>query len=66
MRIGVSLVLVAAGAMLVWAVDATMSGLNIHAVGVVLVVVGIVGLIFSLMFWSDGRTTVIDDAAPPR
>jgi hypothetical protein len=70
--IGVSLILVAAGAILTWAVNATVSGLNIHTVGVILMVVGIVGLILSLIFWSSWggfgapapgarRTTVVDD-----
>ena len=53
MGTGVSLILIAAGAILTWAVDATVSGLNIHAVGVILMVVGIVGLVLSLVFWSS-------------
>jgi len=67
MGIGVSLVLVAAGAILTWAVDATVSGVNIHAVGVILMVVGLVGLVLSLVFWSSwggpGRrtTTYVED-----
>lgn len=74
MGIGVSLMLVAAGAILTWAVDATVSGLNIHTIGVILMVVGIVGLVLSLIFWSswggfggrtdtpaERRTTVIQD-----
>ena len=70
--IGVSLILVAAGAILTWAVNATVSGLNIHTIGVILMVVGIVGLVLSLIFWSSWggfggaaaggrRTTVVDD-----
>jgi hypothetical protein len=67
--IGVSLILIAAGAILTWAVNATVSGLNIHTVGVILMVVGIVGLVLSLVFWSswggfgggNRRTTVVDD-----
>jgi hypothetical protein len=75
MGIGVSLILIAVGAVLTWAVDATVSGLNIQTVGVILMVVGIVGLLLSLMFWSSWggagyggrrRTTTIDDGpAPP-
>ena len=73
MGIGVSLILVAAGAILTWAVNATVSGLSIHTIGVILMVVGIVGLLLSLMFWSSWggpagvrrRTTYIDDAPPP-
>jgi hypothetical protein len=61
MGIGVSLILVAAGAILTWAVNATVSGLNIHTIGVILLVVGIVGFLVSLVFWSSwggfgGRT----------
>jgi hypothetical protein len=76
MGIGVSLILVAAGAILTWAVNATVSGLNIHTIGVILMVVGVVGLLLSLMFWSSwggpagigGRrraTTYYDEAPPP-
>ena len=53
MGIGVSLVLIAAGAILTWAVEASVSGLNINTVGVILMVVGIIGLILSLVFWSS-------------
>jgi hypothetical protein len=72
MGIGVSLILIAAGAILTWAVNATVSGLSIHTIGVILMVVGIVGLLLSLMFWSSWggvgarrRTTYVDDAPPP-
>jgi hypothetical protein len=68
MGIGVSLLLIAAGAILTWAVEATLSGVNIHTVGVILMVVGFAGLVISLVFWSslgfgrtDRRTTVVDD-----
>jgi hypothetical protein len=74
MGIGVSLILIAAGAILTWAVNATVSGIDINTVGVILMVVGIVGLVLSLIFWSswggfggrapaDGgrRTTVVQD-----
>lgn len=75
MGIGVSLILIAAGAILTWAVDATVSGVNIHAVGVILMVVGIIGLVLSLVFWSSWggfgggpgprrRVTTVDDGPP--
>ena len=73
MGIGVSLILIAAGAILTWAVTATTSGVNIHTVGVILMVVGIVGLLISLVFWSSWggagvngrrRTTTVEDAPP--
>jgi hypothetical protein len=53
MGIGVSLVLIAGGAILTWAVETSVSGLNINTVGVILMVVGIIGLILSLVFWSS-------------
>jgi Domain of unknown function (DUF6458) len=75
MGIGVSLILIAVGAVLTWAVDATVSGLNINAVGVILMIVGVVGLLLSLMFWSSWggpagmrrrtTTTYVDDGPPP-
>lgn len=73
MGIGVSLILIAAGAILTWAVTATVSGLSIHVVGVILMIVGIVGLLLSLMFWSSWggpagvrrRTTYVDEGPPP-
>jgi hypothetical protein len=78
MGIGVSLILIAVGAVLTWAVDATVSGLDINAVGVILMIVGAVGMLLSLMFWSSWggwghapagntrrTTTTVDDAPPP-
>ena len=53
MGITVSLLLAAAGAILIWAVDATTSGFNIHTAGVILLVIGIIGLVVSLVFWSS-------------
>jgi hypothetical protein len=53
MGIGVSLVLVAAGAILVWAVNASVSGVNIHTIGWIVLVVGLVGLVLSMIFWSS-------------
>ena len=53
MGITASLLLTAAGAVLTWGVNATVTGLNIHTIGVILMVVGIVGFFVSLMFWSS-------------
>jgi hypothetical protein len=69
MGIGVSLILIAAGAILTWAVNATVSGLDINTVGVILMIVGAIGLVLSLMFWSSWggiaatrrTTTTVDD-----
>jgi hypothetical protein len=53
MGISASLVLIAAGAILKWAATATTSGINLGTVGVVLMIVGAVGLLLSLVFWSS-------------
>lgn len=51
MGIPVSLILIAAGAILTWGVTEEPSGLNLDAIGVVLMVVGIVGFVLTLMLW---------------
>ena len=70
MGLGVSLILIAVGAILTWAVDVTASGVNVHAIGVILLIVGLVGGILSMIFWSSWagpgyftrrRTTIVDD-----
>lgn len=53
MGISFSLLVAAAGAILIWAVHTTSSGFNIHVAGVILLVVGIIGLAISLVFWSS-------------
>jgi hypothetical protein len=52
MGIGVSIFLIALGAILRFAVTATVAGVNIQTVGVILMIVGIVGLVLSLIFWT--------------
>jgi hypothetical protein len=72
--IGVSLLLIAAGAILIWGVTAGTSGLDVDAIGVILMVVGLVGLVLSLIFWSSWggpgyfgrrRETVVEEGPPP-
>jgi Domain of unknown function (DUF6458) len=53
MGIGVGLFLVAAGAILTYAVERDVSGIDIQTVGVILMIVGAVGLVLSLLFWSS-------------
>jgi hypothetical protein len=53
MGISVSILLIAVGAILTWAVSATTSGVDLVAVGVILMVVGGLGLVVSLVFWSS-------------
>jgi hypothetical protein len=57
MRIGASLFLIAVGAILKFAVTRQMSGVNVNTVGVVLMVVGIIGLVLSLLYMTTRRRT---------
>jgi hypothetical protein len=70
MGIGVSLILIAVGAVLAFAVHVSSSGFNIHTIGYILLVVGIVGALISMMFWSSwggfGGRTVVTDGGPRR
>jgi hypothetical protein len=53
MGVGVSLLLIAGGAILAWAVNVSTSGFNVNTIGYILLVVGIIGLLLSLVFWSS-------------
>jgi Domain of unknown function (DUF6458) len=53
MGIGVSIFLIAVGLILALAVNVTVSGLDIVTIGWILVIVGAVGLLLSLIFWSS-------------
>jgi len=53
MGTAVSLLMIAAGAIMVWAVTATVSGISIHIVGIILIVIGAVGLVLSIVFWQS-------------
>lgn len=70
MGIGVSLILVAVGAILVWAVEAEVSGVDLTAVGWILLIVGAVGALLSMIFWSSwggwgGRRETVYREGPP-
>ena len=53
MGLGVSILLIAVGAILTWAVNASVSGLELDTIGVILMVVGALGLVLSMIFWSS-------------
>jgi hypothetical protein len=70
MGIGVSIILVAVGAILIWAVEADVSGVDLTTIGWILLIVGIAGALLSMVFWSSwggfhGRETVVREE-PPR
>lgn len=52
MGLGVSLIVMAVGAILTWAVEDRSSGVNLDAVGVILMIAGAIGFLLSLMLWS--------------
>ena len=56
MGIGGSIFLIALGAILAFAVDADISGLDISVVGYVLMLAGLAGLIITIWFWQTRRT----------
>jgi hypothetical protein len=66
------LILIAVGAVLAFAVHVTTSGFNVNTVGYILLIVGIVGALISLMFWSSwggfggARRTVVDEGPVAR
>ena len=71
MSIGTSLFLIAAGAVLRYAVTVSAKGFNIHTIGLILMIVGIIGLILSLVWmttWARRRDRAVapDRVPPPR
>ena len=49
MGIGISILLMAIGAVLLWAVTASVAGISLNVVGVILLVVGAIGLLAGLL-----------------
>ena len=73
MGIGVSIFLIAIGAVLAFAVHATTGAVNVHTVGWILMAVGLAGALLSMIFWSSWagpgyfsrrRTTYVDEGPP--
>lgn len=52
MGIGVSIFLIAVGAILAFAVNAQANGIDIQTVGWIVLAVGVMGLVLSMIFWS--------------
>jgi hypothetical protein len=51
--IGVSVFLMAVGAVMTFALEATAEGIDLDTVGIILMIAGAVGLLLSLLFWRD-------------
>jgi hypothetical protein len=78
---GISLFFLAVGAILTFAVNTTVRGVDLDTVGVILMVIGLLGMLLSLVLWDSWtprpyrrdddvvvgrRDVVIDDEAPVR
>ena len=80
MATGMSLFFLAVGAILTFAIDTNVSGVDIDTIGVILMVIGLLGMLFSLVLWDNWtprrrddelivdrhRDVVIDDEVPLR
>ena len=62
MGIGASIFLIAIGAILAFAVNADLGGVDINVIGWILMVVGALGLVMTALIWGRRRTVV--DTAP--
>jgi hypothetical protein len=62
MSIGVGIFLMVLGAILAFAVEATTPGINVHTLGIILLLTGLIAVLYSLLFWSNlspwGRRSV--------
>jgi hypothetical protein len=59
MGIGGSIFLLALGAILAFAVNADISGLDINVVGYVLMLAGLIGLIVTIWYWNSRRRPAV-------
>ncbi|MFC4132666.1 DUF6458 family protein [Hamadaea flava] len=63
MGIGASIFLLAVGAILTFALDVRIAGIDLDAVGWILMAAGALGLVITTIFWSNrrSRTTVAEE-----
>ena len=68
MTLGTSLFLIAVGAILRYAVTASVSGIDLQVVGLILMIVGVIGAILSViwMFVSSRRPAAVEPVARER
>ena len=73
MGLGVGIFLIAVGAILAFAVDATTDAVDLDTVGWILMGVGLASVLLSLLFWQSWagpgywsrRRTYVDEGPPP-
>lgn len=61
MGIGASVFLIAVGAILTFAVDWSVGGIDIDVVGWILMACGVLGLVVTMTIWGNHRRTVVAD-----
>ena len=81
MATGISLFFLAVGAILTFAVHTPVQGIDLDTVGVILMIIGLLGMLFSLVLWDSWtprprridddvvvghRDVIVDDEAPVR
>jgi hypothetical protein len=68
MGIGVSIFLIAAGAIMTFAIEVDSSdGFNINNAGVILMIIGAIGLAMTALIWGPrSRRTMVDDGSGRR
>ncbi|MFR9780790.1 DUF6458 family protein [Micromonospora sp. MS34] len=64
MGIGTSIFLIAVGAILTFALDASIGGVNLDVVGWILMAAGVLGLIMTTLVWGRRRREVVTTAEP--
>jgi len=64
MGIGGSIFLLALGAILAFAVNAEISGIDINVVGYVLMLAGLVGLVVTIWYWNSRRRPTVVEHRP--
>jgi membrane protein implicated in regulation of membrane protease activity len=53
MSIGVGIFLMVLGAILAFAVETEVPGINVNSLGVIVLLIGLVAVLYSLLFWSN-------------
>ena len=61
MGIGASIFLIAIGAILTFAVNATLSGVSIQTIGIILMIAGALGLIVTMLVFAPRRRDAVTE-----
>ncbi|GAB3962432.1 DUF6458 family protein [Plantactinospora veratri] len=64
MGIGTSIFLIALGAILTFALNVSVGGLDLDVVGWILMAAGVLGLIMTTVIWSNRRRAVVTTTEP--